>query len=322
MPQNGTAGSGELALWDGVGLGDAPRLWADSIGVSVREQSLDSLGVTAATNGTGAASGGWDDTGGGSGRFAPAVALGLLALDRTPVAPDLLHSRLVERKKSRAAKPLVWGIVVGCAVILGIVSAVVDLSRQRREVENIKAQLSQMQPDLKTADATITRVSFAQRWQQQDPKFLSVLRDLTAVFPDDTKIWATRLTLQDDGRGTLEGQASGDDVATASQVADAALRRLQEAGHFKEVKVLTVGEAGKNSREVSFGVTFRFTGALPPVPGGAATTSPSTRNAATTNPSTTNPAATNPTTGISPPNDRVNTGDRPALNRGRRRDRR
>src|SRR5437870_6156902 len=94
MPQNGTAGSGELVLWDGVGLGDAPRAWADALGVSVREQSLDSLGVTEATNGTSA------PVGGGGGRFAPAAALGLLALEGGAVVPDLLNSRLVERKPS------------------------------------------------------------------------------------------------------------------------------------------------------------------------------------------------------------------------------
>jgi hypothetical protein len=258
MPQNGTIGSGELVLWDGVGLGDAPRIWSDAIGLPVRERSLDALGVTLAPNGTAGASAGAPA---GAGRFAPAAALGLLALGGGRITPDLLNSRLVEKKKSRAGKPLVWGIVVGSVLLFAIAFAAYDLTSQRREVESLKGQLVELQPSLKTADATIARVSFAQRWQDQDPKFLACLRHLTDVFPDDAQLWATRVNLKDDGTGSMEFQAANDQVATA------AIRRIQQSPYFKDVKVITTGQAGRNSRgEQSSTVTFRFTGAPPPAP--------------------------------------------------------
>src|SRR5206468_4327319 len=163
-----------------------------SLGVSIREQSLDALGVTAATNGTAATAG----LAAAAGRFAPAAALGLLALERGAVVPDLLDSRLIEKKPSRLAKPLGWGIAIGCVLLFAIGFAVYDLSRDQRKLESNKQSLGKLQPGL-----------------------------------------------QGDSR-------------------------------FKEVKVLNIGEAGKNSRDVSFSVTFRFT--APPPPGLAGVVAPAT----------------------------------------------
>jgi hypothetical protein len=189
-------------------------------------------------------------------------------------APDLLNSRLVERKKSRVAKPLVWAVVTGCVVLFAIAYAAYDLTAQRREVAYLKGELANLQPQLKTGEATIARMTFARRWQDQDPRFLSCLLNLTNVFPDEGQVWVNRLTLQDDGRGTIEVQA------TDYVLADASLQRLQRDGHFQEVKVVTIGATGRNSGDQGFSVTFRFTN--PPVagagsgagPGAGARTSP------------------------------------------------
>jgi hypothetical protein len=314
MPQNGTIGSGELVLWDGVGLGDAPRVWSDAIGLPVRERSLDSLGVTLANNGTHA---GAAFAPPGAGRFAPAAALGLLALGRGRIRPDLLNSRLVEKKKSRAAKPLVWAVVVGSVALFAVAYAAYDLTAQRREVESLKGQLVELQPRLKTGEATIARVTFAQRWQEQDPKFLACLRNLTNVFPDEGQVWANRLTLGDDGRGTMEVQATDYDLA------DASLQRLQKDGHFKEVKVVTIGATGRNSRDVSFSVAFRFTNPPPPAPpanGGVVNTA---ATPALDNPGGRAGAATAPATGPSTsPSTAPPRGDAAGESRGGRRNRR
>ena len=256
MPQNGTAG--DLALWDGVGLGDAPRAWADAFGVAVREQSLEALGVT---NGPSAAGTG------GAGRFAPAAALGLLALQGGAVVPDLLDSRLVERKPSRAAKPIVWGVLVGVVVALGIAFAWYDLSSQRNQIAVLKTKLAEIQPELKRDEATIARVSYAQQWKDQEPRFLACLRDLTAMFPDDGQIWATSLSLNDDGRGRLEAQS------TSSDAPKLALRKLEDHPHFAEVNVRSIQNVGRNTTDQGFAITFRYTGA-PPLPGAAPATAP------------------------------------------------
>jgi hypothetical protein len=163
-------------------------------------------------------------------------------------------------------------------------------------------QLSELQPRLKDADAVIARVSFAQRWQDQDPKFLACLRHLTDVFPDDAQVWATRVNLKDDGTGSMEFQATSEPVATA------ALRRIQQSPYFKDVKVVTTGAAGRNSRDQSSTVTFRFTPAAPPPPapggtGGAAGASVNTGSgsaldkAGTPSSPAAGAATTNPTTG-------------------------
>ena len=242
MPQNGTAA--QLNVWDGVGLGDAPDRWAEALGVSVREQSLSALGVDAAGNG--------GAPGTGTGRFAPAVALAMSGLAAEPVVPDLLHSRLAERKKSRVGKPLVWGVVVAVTVVVGIVAAVLDLSNQRRDVADMKARLAKLQPELKTAEASIARTTFAQRWSDQDPRFLGVLRDLTALSPGDGQVWASTLNVQDDGRVTLTGR--GTSYGAVQNVLD----RLHASRAFTDLKTGDIRPAGRNTNDMTFSVSFRF----------------------------------------------------------------
>ena len=265
MPQNGTAA--QLNVWDGVGLGDATDRWADALGVSVREQSLSALGVEAADNGGAAGTGG--------GRFAPAVALALSGLAAEPILPDLLHSRLVARKPSRFGKPLVWGVLIAITVAVAIVAAALDLSGQRREVAEMKAQLAKMQPDVKTAEASIARTTFAQRWNDQDPRCLRVLSDLAALSPGDGQVWASSLNVQDDGRVTLTGRG------TTSAAVQNVLDRLRAASAFSDLKVLDMRPAGRNSGDVTFSVNFRIASpdaAAATQPAAASRAGPATRS--------------------------------------------
>ena len=78
-----------------------------------------------------------------------------------------------ERKPSRAAKPLMWGIFVGAAAVLLIGFAWYDLASQRRQVADLRANLAGRQSELKEAQATVTRVSFEEQWSTQDPRILA-----------------------------------------------------------------------------------------------------------------------------------------------------
>jgi hypothetical protein len=188
----------------------------------------------------------------------------------------LLNSRLVVRKPSRFAKPAVWAAVLGATVVLAIAAAWFDLASQRREVKDMQARLKEAQPEIKAAEAAIARISFAQRWNDQDPRVLAVLRDLTAVFPGDGRVWANTVNVQDDGRVTLTGRG------TSEPAAQAALDRLRASGRFTELKVLDMRPAGRNSGDVSFSASFRIVGATPGATSGAGASSGAAGARATT----------------------------------------
>jgi hypothetical protein len=247
MPQNGTAAPTELAVWDGVGLGDATQRWGDTLGVSVREQKLESLGVTVPVEGG-------DAAGSGGGRYATAVALALEGLRGEAPATDLLHSRLVPRKEARVGKWTVWGVAVGVTLVLGVAAAAYDLSRQRSDVAVMKELLKKYEPDLKKADESITRVTFAQGWTGKEPKALSLLADLTVAFPEGGRAWATSLIVQPDGRGTLTCRAENDEAWGA------VLKRLRESVRFTDVQLGGTQPAGRGSSEITFTINFKYPG--------------------------------------------------------------
>lgn len=246
MPQNGTAAPTELVVWDGVGLGDAKGRWGDTLGVSVREQSIDSLGVTVAPDGAGAPQ--------SNGRFASAVALGLEGLRSGTATTDLLHSRLVHRKEARVGRWTVWAAVMGVTFVGAIAFAVFDLSSQRGEVADLERGLKERKVDLDNARASIDRITFAQRWTGTEPKVLTLLRDVTTAFPEGGRVWATSLTLQPDGRVTLSGRATNDEAPLTL------LKRLREGGQFVDVQLGGTQPAGRNTSEVAFTINFRYPG--------------------------------------------------------------
>jgi hypothetical protein len=246
MPQNGTAAPTELVVWDGVGLGETTRRWGEVLGVSVREQSIETLGVTIAADGA--------DAPGGNGRYASAVALALEGLSADGPSTDLLHSRLVPRKEPRVGRWTVWATVMGVTFAAAIAFAVFDLSAQRREVAEIKTSLKERKPDLDNAKASIDRITFAQQWTATEPRALALMRDVTMSFPEGGRVWATGLMLQGDGRVTLTCRAVNDEVPLTL------LKRLRESGKFTDVQYGGTSPAGRGTGEVAFTISFRYAG--------------------------------------------------------------
>ena len=251
VPQNGSTAPTELAVWDGVGLGDGPRHWGDLLHVTVREQSIESLGVTVAPDAAGDGAGAGAPSAGG--RFAPAVALALEGLAGRPET-DLLHSRLVARKPARVGRWTVWAVILGVTIAGAIAFALFDLAARRRDVAEMKAHLKKIDPQLKEAVASIERTTFAQRWTGTEPQALALMRDVTVAFPEGGRVWATSLTLLPDGRVTLGGRATSEDAALAL------LKRLSEGGKFADVQLGGTQPAGRGSEDRAFTINFRYPG--------------------------------------------------------------
>lgn len=244
MPQNGSAATTELVVWDGIGLGDAPARWGETLHVTVREQSIESLGVTLAPDAAA--------DGAAGGRYAAAVALGLEGLRAGAPVTDLLHSRLVPKKVARVGRWTIWATALGVTFAIAIAAAALDLRSQRLEVAEAKDRLKNLEPQLKEAKASIGRTTFAQRWTGTDPQALALLRDVTAAFPQGGSVWATSLTLLPDGRVSLSGRASSDEAPLNL------LKRLRDSGKFSDVQFGGTQPAGRGSSEVGFTINFRY----------------------------------------------------------------
>ena len=242
MPQNGTAAPTELVVWDGVGLGEAKGRWGDVLGVSVRDQSIESLGVTVPGDGAS-----------GNGRYASAVAVALEGLRSGGPSTDLLHSRLVPRKEPRVGRWTVWAAVLAITFVGAAAFAIYDLTSQRGEVAALSATLDKLKPDVANARTSIERITHAQRWTGTEPRALALMRDLTNAFPEGGRVWATNLNVQADGRATLTGRAAGSEGPLAL------FKRMRESGKFTDVQYGGDQPADRRSgTEITFTINFRY----------------------------------------------------------------
>ena len=131
----------------------------------------------------------------------------------------------------------------------------------------MQSDLDGMKSRLVDAAAFVDKVSFAQAWHGDDPRYLAAVRDLTLAINDDPQTFATSLELREVSRssatnaaakpvdinqltGTLQGRTSDlERVQTLSQ-------KLQKNLAFAEVKTAdaTIGRG----TEVNFSITFLY----------------------------------------------------------------
>jgi hypothetical protein len=111
-----------------------------------------------------------------------------------------------------------------------------------------------MSEDIDAARAVVERVSYARSWTSQEPRFLECLRELTNAFPQEPRIWATSLSLSENGVGALIGKAL--DKRSFYEVLDT----IKESEAFSSVQMVYVRDAGRDSREQEFAVNFIFRG--------------------------------------------------------------
>ena len=272
-----STGDREIVLWDGMGL-DVGSL-GKQLGATVLPGELKSLGVDtseAGINGQGA-------------KFAAAVALALSAVDEAGPAIDFLHSRLAAPQAHRIPR---WAYLAAGAVLILIVAGIMaysDLSTQEQQVADLNARISKEQKQVDAANDFVSKARLAQYWHAGDPRYLSCLRDIESVIPEDGQTYATSLEIKaqtpsinietpaagatpaataapaDDQRtlfATLQGH-----TANLESVTSLVDRMHRDSSVFKDVKI-GPGTKVPRSQEWLFSITFGY---VPPKPGAATT---------------------------------------------------
>ena len=245
----GWAGGGRLVVWDGVGLppGAAEKM---SERLSAETGECRDLSSLAETNGT-------FEQGPETTQFAAAVALARSVVDPKLMAVDFIHSRLAPPRKARFNLQARVLIGVG-AVILAVLAVMgLDWYSNSGAVRSLRREIDELAPDAKAATTLIQEVESADGWFRRRPQTLECLLQLSRLFPEDGKIWATELILPDDMRGILSGKATEDRV-----VLDV-FNRLQESPEFADVKLhggIRYPREASRDRDLSFSISFRFKG--------------------------------------------------------------
>lgn len=185
LPMNGSSGGREMIVWDGADV-DA-ETFGENLGLPVRFGDLPVLGVRTA-----------DATRNGAGRkYAPAVALAMAAVSGQRMPVDFLHSRLAP-PAVRVVQPwMVWGAVAALVLVALGVWGYASLLSQRKAFADATAKFAGMTDHVKTATANVSRVTFAERWEAGDPRYLACLADLTALIPEDGQTYITSLSIKE-----------------------------------------------------------------------------------------------------------------------------
>jgi hypothetical protein len=118
----------------------------------------------------------------------------------------------------------------GLLVVLLAAWAYLDLSGRRAELAGMEERLKGYGARVKTAEATVARVSYAQRWHDATPTTVACLSDLTSLIPEDGQTFLTSFTLNDELRGAFGGRSTSESNVLAL------LDRLGASGRFADVK--------------------------------------------------------------------------------------
>ena len=243
----------ELWAWDCTGTG-ATRLadLADQLGLSLKLcKAGDQGGLSAASRDLPA-------------RFAQAAALACCAGETVPI--DFLNSRLRLPRKARVGRRARWALTACLVFLAAAAYFFLDWRAEGQEVSALRSQLAGLKDGVTEAKSLVDSVSFARGWYDRRPPFLDCLREITAAFPQEGRIWATSLMIRQDMEAMLTGKSSSE-----SAVLDV-LDRLKSNPALGQVKPLYIRQAGGTSRDVSFAIGLRFQGATSTLPGRRADT--------------------------------------------------
>lgn len=184
---------------------------------------------------------------------AAAVAFGAIGPARPVV--DFLNPRIGQKKKADNKRVLIWAGVAAAVCLIALGTWLVGWRSDVRDIAEYKTQLEAMSVDITEAKSVVERLTYANKWGDTTPRFLSFLRELTQAFPDEGYIWVTSLGLNESGAASVMGKASSE--AGFYEVWD----KINKNPQFSNGKIIHIQDVGQNSREKEFAVSFVFKGA-------------------------------------------------------------
>ena len=183
-----------------------------------------------------------------------AAALAMTAVGADKCYVDFLNPRIGRKKTSGRRRVTTWAAIAGVVFVVGVGAVIADWQSKSADIATCTRQLEQTSEDVTAAREMVDRISYAGSWTSQKPEFLECLRQLTLAFPESPRVWATSLALSEKAEGSLVGKAV--DEQSFYEVLD----NIKQNSAFSGVMMMHLRDAGRDSREKEFAVTFRFQG--------------------------------------------------------------
>jgi hypothetical protein len=240
-PEHDSGPPAEVLVWDSIGMDPAA---ADSLR---RSLSLPARLCTMSAD--------LDLAAGGRANGSSVQAVALACCAGQGQAIDFLHSRLRPPRTRMIGRRVVWASAAAAVLLAAGLYFVLDWRASSREVADLQNQLDGLKDGANDAKALVEKVAFARGWYDRRPPFLSCLREITAAFPQDGRIWATSLTIEEDMHVTLVGKSLNKEAVL--EVRD----RLSSNPRLADVKQLYIRQAGGASRDEAFGISLVLKGA-------------------------------------------------------------
>jgi hypothetical protein len=185
-------------------------------------------------------------------RSVAAAAVALTVARGDGPAVDFLNPKIGHKKTTSRKRVVVWVAIVGVASLVALGALLADWRRNVSDIAAYTRQLEQMSDDITAARELVERVAYAGSWTSRQPQFLACLRALTEAFPQEPRIWATSLALNENGKGALVGKTDREE--SFYEVLD----KIKENQAFSEVTMVHIRDVGRDSREKEFAINFKF----------------------------------------------------------------
>lgn len=232
----------ELLLWDSLGLrDDALAILRDRYNLNLSTaRDLSPLNLAGAKE---------------ISTYGPAAALALLAVRGQELPVNFLKTRLAPPKQRKIGRNVLIGAGVAVLILAGIAWSIWSIQNQQSQLNRLNDQIKQQQPLLTTARAMDSKVTTADQWYANRTSALACMEHITQAFPQAGTIWATNISMRDNGVGTITGLTR--DQGEVLAVYD---RMKNDSKFFTHVVVNDIRQgAGSNNRQITFSISFVFT---------------------------------------------------------------
>ncbi len=166
---------------------------------------------------------------------------------------DFLNTHIGIKKEKSIGKFIGWGLFIGLVMIAGLSSLYWGYRQDTQAIAGYEQLLLENETSIVRARAIKLKVSQASGWYAGRPRYLNCVQAITQAFPERGDIWVKTLSLDENGRGAITGDAVNN--VSVLTVCDA----LEQSDRFKDVQ-RHVNDIGGNSGGVTFTVRFQYLG--------------------------------------------------------------
>jgi hypothetical protein len=164
---------------------------------------------------------------------------------------DFLNSHIGVKKEKTFSKALGWGLFIGLVFIVALGSLYWGYRQDAMAITTFEQLLLDNEKSIEAARVIKQTVSQTSGWYAGRPTYLNCLLDIVNAFPEHGDIWVKTLSLEENGRGAIAGDAVNN--VSVLNVCDL----LEESVHFKDVQ-RHINDIGGSSRGVTYTIRFHY----------------------------------------------------------------